>query len=110
MIKRLSDEKKYSLAAIRDRLAVENYRRGDDEALEGFPRETLGFYIALDLADASPEDLEKTLTNVVLNEFKVRLERLGLERCNETFFDTVTVRVPGRAGPVGDPLVSWPTK
>jgi 1,2-phenylacetyl-CoA epoxidase catalytic subunit len=33
----------------------------------------------VDLASASPEDLEKTLTNVVLNEFKVRLERLGLE-------------------------------
>ena len=33
----------------------------------------------LDLADASSEELEKTLTNVVLNEFKVRLERLGLE-------------------------------
>lgn len=35
-----------------DRLAVEKYRRGDDEALEGFPRETLDFHIALDLADA----------------------------------------------------------
>jgi 1,2-phenylacetyl-CoA epoxidase catalytic subunit len=33
----------------------------------------------VDLAEASPEDLEKTLTKVVLNEFKVRLERLGLE-------------------------------
>ena len=33
----------------------------------------------LDLAEASSADLEKTLTNVVLNEFKVRLERLGLE-------------------------------
>lgn len=33
----------------------------------------------VDLAEASSEDLEKTLTNVVLNEFKVRLERLGLE-------------------------------
>lgn len=33
----------------------------------------------VNLAEASPEELEKTLTNVVLNEFKVRLERLGLE-------------------------------
>ena len=31
------------------------------------------------LAEASSEELEKTLTRVVLNEFKVRLERLGLE-------------------------------
>jgi hypothetical protein len=33
----------------------------------------------IDLAQAAPEELEKTLTKVVLNEFKVRLERLGLE-------------------------------
>ena len=34
---------------------------------------------AISKADAEPEELEKTLSNVVLNEFKVRLERLGLE-------------------------------
>jgi len=33
----------------------------------------------VDLAAASSEELQNTLTNVVLNEFKVRLERLGLE-------------------------------
>ena len=33
----------------------------------------------IDLAAASSEELQNTLTNVVLNEFKVRLERLGLE-------------------------------
>jgi len=33
----------------------------------------------IDLASASSEELQNTLTNVVLNEFKVRLERLGLE-------------------------------
>lgn len=41
--------------------------------------ETPANWKGVDLAAASPEDLQNTLTNVVLNEFKVRLERLGLE-------------------------------
>ena len=44
-----------------NRLAVEKYRRGDDSALEGFPRGTMNFHLALDLSDAywKREEFEK---------------------------------------------------
>ncbi len=71
----------YMLATFADRFRdgaiVEQRRRAREQAgAEAQPATT---WKGLDLADASAEELEKTLTNVVLNEFKVRLERLGLE-------------------------------
>ena len=52
-----------------DRLAIEKYRRGDDESLQGFPRSELDFYIAIDLAHAYAdrrqyEKLEKFVTGI----------------------------------------------
>lgn len=44
-----------------DRIAVEKYRQGDDDALDGFPHAELDFHTALDLADAyaKREEYEK---------------------------------------------------
>jgi 1,2-phenylacetyl-CoA epoxidase catalytic subunit len=70
----------YMLATFADRFrdgAIAEQRQREQEQT-GAARPT-AMWKGIDLADASPEDLEKTLTNVVLNEFKVRLERLGLE-------------------------------
>ncbi len=61
---------------FRDRAMVEQRRRMREQAAAGAPAAT---WKGIDLADASPEELEKTLSSVVLKEFKVRLERLGLE-------------------------------
>ena len=70
----------YMLAAFADRFRdgaiAEQRRRMQEKAAAGAAEST---WKGLDLSEASPEDLEKTLSNVVLNEFKVRLERLGLE-------------------------------
>jgi hypothetical protein len=70
----------YMLATFADRFRdgaiAEQRRRVQEQAGADAPA---AMWKGIDLADASPEDLEKTLTNVVLNEFKVRLERLGLE-------------------------------
>jgi len=64
---------------FRDGAIAEQRQRVREQAnLEGAPVESVEWK-GIDLADASSEELEKTLTNVVLNEFKVRLERLGLE-------------------------------
>jgi rubrerythrin len=73
----------YMLATFADRfrdgaIAEQRQRVRELVNVEGAPVESVDWK-GLDLADASPEELEKTLTNVVLNEFKVRLERLGLE-------------------------------
>jgi rubrerythrin len=70
----------HMLATFADRFrggAIDEQRRRarQQAGAEGGPVTWKG----IDLADASSEELEKTLTNVVLNEFKVRLERLGLE-------------------------------
>jgi len=62
---------------FRDGAIVEQRRRAREQA--GAVAQPAATWKGLDLADASSEELEKTLTNVVLNEFKVRLERLGLE-------------------------------
>jgi rubrerythrin len=70
----------YMLATFADRL-----RNGAANEERRRVRERLGadsptaVWKGIDLAEASPEDLEKKLSSVVLNEFKVRLERLGLE-------------------------------
>ncbi len=61
---------------FRDGAIAEQRRRMREQAAADVPP---AIWKGIDLADASPEELEKTLTNVVLNEFKVRLERLGLE-------------------------------
>ena len=61
---------------FRDQAMVEQRRRMQEQRVEGAPAST---WKGLDFADASPEELEKTLSSVVLKEFKVRLERLGLE-------------------------------
>ena len=70
----------YMLATFADRFRdgaiAEQRRRMQEQAAADAPAAT---WKGIDLADASPEELEKTLSNVVLNEFKVRLERLGLE-------------------------------
>ncbi len=70
----------YMLATFSDRFRdgaiAEQRRRMREQAAAGVPAT---IWKGIDLADASPEELEKTLSNVVLNEFKVRLERLGLE-------------------------------
>jgi 1,2-phenylacetyl-CoA epoxidase catalytic subunit len=70
----------YMLATFADRFRdgaiVEQRRRMQEQAAAGAPAAT---WKGIDLADASPEELEKTLSRVVLTEFKVRLERLGLE-------------------------------
>ncbi len=70
----------YMLATFADRFRdgaiVEQRRRVQEQAGASAPP---ALWKGIDLADASPEELEKTLSNVVLNEFKVRLERLGLE-------------------------------
>ena len=70
----------YMLATFADRFRegaiVEQRRRAREQAAGDVPPAT---WKGIDLSEASPEELEKTLTNVVLNEFKVRLERLGLE-------------------------------
>ena len=70
----------YMLATFADRFRdgaiVEQRRRMREQAAADAPAAN---WKGIDLADASPEELEKTLSNVVLNEFKVRLERLGLE-------------------------------
>jgi hypothetical protein len=70
----------YMLATFADRFrdgAIDEQRR---RVREQAPAGTQpANWKGLDLANASSEELEKTLSNVVLNEFKVRLERLGLE-------------------------------
>ncbi len=70
----------YMLATFADRFRdgaiAEQRRRMREQAAADVPAAN---WKGIDLRDASPEELEKTLTNVVLNEFKVRLERLGLE-------------------------------
>jgi 1,2-phenylacetyl-CoA epoxidase catalytic subunit len=70
----------YMLATFADRFRegaiVEQRRRAREQAAGDVPP---ALWKGIDLSEASPEELEKTLTNVVLNEFKVRLERLGLE-------------------------------
>jgi rubrerythrin len=71
----------YMLATFADRfrdqaMAEERRRMQEQQKAEGAPAST---WKGLDFAEASPEELEKTLSNVVLKEFKVRLERLGLE-------------------------------
>jgi len=70
----------HMLAAFADRFrdgAIAEQRRRARElaGADGAPANWKG----VDLASASPEELQNTLRNVVLNEFKVRLERLGLE-------------------------------
>jgi len=74
------DMSHYMLATFEDRFrdgAIDEQRRRvrEQAGTEGVPANWKG----VDLAAATPEDLQQTLTNVVLNEFKVRLERLGLE-------------------------------
>jgi rubrerythrin len=70
----------YMLATFADRFRdgaiVEQRRRIREQATEVAPAVN---WKGINLADAPPEELEKTLSSVVLNEFKVRLERLGLE-------------------------------
>ncbi len=70
----------HMLATFADRfrdgaIAEQRQRMRDQAGADG----VAAMWKGVDLAEASPEDLEKTLTNVVLSEFKVRLERLGLE-------------------------------
>jgi 1,2-phenylacetyl-CoA epoxidase catalytic subunit len=70
----------YMLATFKDRFrdgAIAEQRKRAQEQAGEVAGPTM--WKGIDLAVAAPEDLEKTLTNVVLNEFKVRLERLGLE-------------------------------
>jgi 1,2-phenylacetyl-CoA epoxidase catalytic subunit len=70
----------YMLATFADRFrdgAIVEQRRRMQE--RGEASDEAATWKGLDLGEASPEDLEKTLSNVVLNEFKTRLERLGLE-------------------------------
>jgi rubrerythrin len=71
----------YMLAAFADRFrdgAIDEQRRRVREQV-GDTGEASPTWKGIDVASASSEELEKTLTNVVLNEFKTRLERLGLE-------------------------------
>ncbi|MBL8538630.1 MAG: ferritin-like domain-containing protein [Hyphomonadaceae bacterium] len=64
-----------SFAASTD--ATEEMRKQADRTKQG-PK-TTAVYQGLNLADASTEDMEATLANTVLNEFKTRLGRIGLE-------------------------------
>ena len=61
---------------FRDGAIAEQRRRVQEQVGADAPA---AIWKGVDLADAAPEELEKTLSDVVLNEFKVRLERLGLE-------------------------------
>jgi len=70
----------HMLAAFADRfrdgeIAEQRRRARELAGADGAPANWKG----VDLASASSEELQNTLTDVVLNEFKVRLERLGLE-------------------------------
>ncbi len=77
MIKEMSHHMLATFAdRFRDGAIAEQRQRMREQT--GAPEQS-AVWKGIDLAEASPEDLEKTLTNVVLNEFKVRLERLGLE-------------------------------
>ena len=80
-IERMQKEMSYYMLAtfadrFRDGAVAEQRQRVRDSVGADGPA---ALWKGIDLASASPEDLEKTLTKVVLNEFKVRLERLGLE-------------------------------
>ena len=69
----------YMLAAFADRFrdgALDEQRRRAQAAGAGTEHAT---WKGVDLADASSEELNATLTAVVLKEFEVRLGRLGLE-------------------------------
>jgi 1,2-phenylacetyl-CoA epoxidase catalytic subunit len=80
-VQKMQKEMSYHMLAtfadrFRDGAIAEQRQRVRQQAGADVPA---AMWKGVNLADASTEDLEKTLTNVVLSEFKVRLERLGLE-------------------------------
>jgi rubrerythrin len=80
-VQKMQKEMSHHMLAVfadrfRDGAIAEQRRRMREQATADAPAAT---WKGVDLAEASPEELEKTLSSVVLNEFKVRLERLGLE-------------------------------
>lgn len=72
----------YMLATFADRFrdgAIEAQRERARAVVPEDPNVPAPQYHGVNLAEASPEELENVLTNTVLGEFKTRLERLGLE-------------------------------
>jgi hypothetical protein len=72
----------YMLATFADRFrdgAIDSQRQRAREAMPQSPDAPAPEYHGVNLAEASPEELEGVLTNTVLGEFKTRLGRIGLE-------------------------------
>lgn len=72
----------YMLAAFADRFrdgAIDAQRKRAREVMPQGADVAAPEYHGVNLAEASPEELENVLTNTVLGEFKTRLGRIGLE-------------------------------